>query len=210
MNRSVQIRRRSSTLSVTIEVSIWFHNPHFSDTSIFTRIHSFTIFARGHLFRGSSPSFEITISPAHIFLCGWFHFFRLCKVWRNTRRYLTQNSLAKYCTLHHFREYKSALWNSPGGGSTIFGFKVSKWFGVSGSGASGLLRSLVVRGLELTIHSTSVMKVLNASSSNWLPALRSRISRALRTVRIWRSQVPPMWLEWGTFISNGIVVSTKP
>ena len=110
-----------------------------------------------------------------------------------------------YCTLrHHLRQYRSALWNLPGGGSTSFCFRVSKWFGVRGSGASGSFRSLTESGLELTIHSTSVMRVLNASSSSWVPALTSRVSNAQRTVRIRRSHVPPIWLEWGTFIWNGI------
>ena len=47
-------------------------------------------------------------------------------------------------------------------------FIVRRWFGVSTSKESGSVRSSVAIGQLLTIASTSIMRVLRDSSSNWL------------------------------------------
>ena len=46
-----------------------------------------------------------------------------------------------------------------------------------------------LRGLELIMHSTSVIHVRKVSSSSWLPAFNNSGSSALRTLRINLSQV---------------------
>ena len=147
-----------------------------------------TTLPSGHLLRAPSFSLEMTTSPTARFLFGWTHFFLTCSVWRYSLRHLSQHSLAQCCTLlQRPRQYMSALWNSPGGGSTRLGFIVRRWFGVNGSGASALHRWSTLRGLELIMHSTSVMNVRKVSSSSWHPALDSRGSKAFRTLRINRS-----------------------
>ena len=164
-----------------------------------------TTLPSGHLLRVLSLSLEMTISPTARFLLGWTHFCLTCNIWRYPPRHLSQNSFAKYWTvLQRLLQYISALWNFPGGGSTLLGFIVRRWLGVNGSGASASHKLSTLRGLELIMHSTSVKSVRNVSSSSWLPACNSSGSSALRTLRIIRSHVPPMWLEWGTFNLNGI------
>ena len=52
----------------------------------------------------------------------------------------------------------------------------------------------------LTIASTSIMRVLRDSSSNWLAWFWSKPVSTLLAVRICLSHTPPMWLECGAFI----------
>ena len=124
--------------------------------------------ARGHLHRMSSLlSFEMTTSPTARFRLGWTHFWRDCRVCKYSFFHLVQNSSAAYCTRrHHFREYTSSRWKTPGGGRTTLLFISRMWLGVSGSGAPGSFRLAVVSGLELMMASASVTNVLKASSSN--------------------------------------------
>ena len=201
---SVQQRRGPDPLALAIERFI----RHQDLTYFLTRPSSLgwtcTTLARGHRPRGPSLSLEMTTSPIFRSFLGCTHFWRNCRDCRYSLRHLSQNSLAKYWTLlHHFLQYRSGRWNLPGGGRVTFGFMVRRWLGVSGSGASGLPRFSVVRGLELMIHSASVMKVLKASSSSCVPALMRDVSNARRTVPISLSQAPPIWLAWGTFILKG-------
>ena len=75
-----------------------------------------------------------------------------------------------------------------------------EWLGVSGSGKSGSLRVFTVNGRLFTIASASHRNVRRDSSSNWEPFLCNIADITLRTVRIWHSQTPPIWLAEGTFI----------
>ena len=72
-----------------------------------------------------------------------------------------------------------------------FVFAVNRWLGVNGASSSGDVE-IVVRGLELTIASTSHIKVRNVSSLSLVPNSRVSCERTLRTVLIWRSQIPPI------------------
>lgn len=150
--------------------------------------------ASGHWLHRPLSSFDKTTSPTDKFHFGWTLLTRVCRFYKNSWCHLSQNSLAKYCSLrHHFQQYISVLWIFPGDRSITFGSKVSKWLGVR---FWCYFRWFVVSGLEWTMHSASFIRVLNALPSIWVPTPRSSGSNELRTVHIKCSHVPPMWLEW--------------
>ena len=84
-----------------------------------------------------------------------------------------------------------------GDGNSTWVLRVSKWFGVSGSGANGSDRFSTVRGQQLTILSASVISMRRDSSSSWVPWSNNSDDRTDRVVRIRRSQIPPMCEAWG-------------
>ena len=134
-----------------------------------------------------------TTSSVCKFLRGRTHFWRCCKLSRNSFRQRVQNSFARCWTrLQRFLQNTSAGWKAPGGLRTTLDFKVSKWLGVRGLGQSGSASWLTVRGRLLTIASASRIRVLRDSSFNYSPLSCSRDKRTLRTDLIWRSQTPPM------------------
>lgn len=136
-----------------------------------------------------------TTSPTDKFHFGWTLLTRVCRFYKNSWCHLSQNSLAKYCSLrHHFQQYISVLWIFPGDRSITFGSWINGWGW--DSGAPGYFRWFVLSGLEWTMHSASFIRVLNALPSIWVPTPRSSGSNELRTVHIKCSHVPPMWLEW--------------
>ena len=61
---------------------------------------------------------------------------------------------------HRFSKYRSGGVNYPGGGMTALDFKVRRLLGDIGVGLFASLRVSTVGGLEFTINSTSVIKVL--------------------------------------------------
>ena len=143
----------------------------------------------------------ITTSSTCKSLLGRVHFRRSCKLSRNSFLQRDQNSFAKCWTrLQRFLQYTSAGWKTPGGARTTFDFIVSSWLGVKGLGESGSEIWVTVKGRLLTIASASHIRVLRDSSSNCRPLLFNSDERTLRTVLIWRSHTPPMWLAAGTFI----------
>ena len=88
--------------------------------------------------RAVFSSFTRTISLMVRFLRDRDHFWRSCKLRRNSFRQRDQNSLAKCCTrLQRLRAYMSAGSKVPGGASSTLDFMVNRWLGVSGAGESG-------------------------------------------------------------------------
>ena len=80
----------------------------------------------------------MTTSPTIKFLRGRDHFWRCCKLRRNSFLHRVQNSFAKCWTrLQRFLQYMSAGWKAPGGARTTFDFIVKRWLGVSGLAESG-------------------------------------------------------------------------
>ena len=133
--------------------------------------------------------------------CVFYHFWCSWREWRYSFFQRHQNSFARCWTrLQCLLEYMSAFWKFPGGGSTISDFIINRWFGVRGAKESGSARPSTVRGLLLMIASASHMNVLKDSSSSWFLLFSSNTDSTLRTLLIWRSQTPPMWLAEGTFI----------
>lgn len=105
-----------------------------------------------HSFRGSSSSLTITISPACVFHLGVCHRCLRVMLARCSFLHLLENCSAKYCTRRQrFRAYKSSLMNSPGGGTGMEDFIVSKWLCVNGSILVGSLILLTVSGRLFTI-----------------------------------------------------------
>ena len=51
---------------------------------------------------------------------------------------------------------------------TTFDFMVNRWLGVSGSGYCEEFMVFTASGLQLTMASASIMKVLKDSSSSWV------------------------------------------
>ena len=72
------------------------------------------------------------------------------------------------------------------------------WFGVNGSRQSGSDIFSTLSGREFTIFSVSTKNVRSDSSSSCCPDCNNSVSITARTVLIWRSQQPPMWLAEGT------------
>ena len=142
----------------------------------------------------------MTTSSTIKFLRGRDHFWRCCKLRRNSFLHRVQNSFAKCWTyLQRFLQYMSAGWKAPGGARTTFDFIVKRWLGVSGLTESGSVSWVTVKGRLLTIASASHIKVLRDSSSSCCPLSCNSDARTLRTVLICRSQTPPMWLAAGAF-----------
>ena len=166
---------------------------------------TFVIFASGHRFLDKSSSWRITTSPTWLFLWKVFHFFLLyCSV-KYSHCHLNQNWFVKYWTLHHrLLEYRLGRWKLPGGDNMRLVFDVSKWFGIKGSGESVSDRLSTVSGLLLTIFSASIIKVGNDSWSSWVPSSCINADSTERTVLKRRSQIPPMWEDFGVFILNSI------
>ena len=81
---------------------------------------------------------------------------------------------------------------------------VSKWLGVRDSGICGKFIVSTVRGRQFTMASASTMKVLRVWSSSWVVCCVRSDANTFRTVRIWRSQAPPIWLASGTFVLKSI------
>ena len=103
---------------------------------------------RGQRGRGASSSFNNTTSPVFRFLLGFCHLKRCCWWRRYSRFHRAQNCWVRYWTLRHdFLRYMSSLVNSPGAGRMGPAFMCSRWFGVSGSSASGSDRSMGERGI---------------------------------------------------------------
>ena len=170
-------------------------------TSPSSSSHASTTLASFHSLRGTSSSLMITISPTSTLRLGACHRCRRAMFERYSFLYLCQNCLDRYWTLlHHFLVYRSSLMNFHGGGSGTEDFIVIKWFGVSGSKLVGSLMLSTVRGREVIYNGHSFIKVLKEVLSN-LPTLLARtVLSTLFTVLIWRSQMPPVWLECGVFI----------
>ena len=157
--------------------------------------------ANCHLLRGRCSSLMITMSPTQRFLWGSSHFWRCCRLNKNSFLHRLQNSFAKCWTLlQRFLQYRSADWKLPGGGSTTFVFIVKRWLGVKGLAILGSFRLSTERGRLLMMASTSLIRVLRASSSSCKALSRKSGFRTLQTDLIWRSHTPPMWLAEGTFI----------
>ena len=85
---------------------------------------------------------------------------------------------------------------------TTWLFFVRMWLGVRGKGLVGSSRLSQVKGREFTMFTDSYRKVRRDSSSNWELDSARRTVRTLRTLRICRSQIPPIWEADGTFILN--------
>ena len=155
-------------------------------------------------FLGDSLSQTSTTSPSFIDLLGVVHF---CCFWSRAQYSFCQRSqswLARYWTLCHlFWKYWSGDSNFLGGGNTTWILRVSKWFGVSGSGANGSDRFSTVRRRQFTILSASVISVRRDSSSSWVPWSNNSDDRTDHVVRIWRSQIPPMCEAWGVLKLKG-------
>ena len=162
-------------------------------TTFFSSVSILTIPAIGHWFRWHS-FFNSTTSPTVKFGVCFFNFCLGCRLWRNSFLHLLQNSSAIYWTRHHrFLEYRSGGLNSPGGGMFTLDFKVRRLLGDIGVGLFASFRVSTVRGLEFTINSTSVIKVLRDSSFNdklWV--LKGPSNSMFLAVRIWRFQTKPI------------------
>ena len=157
--------------------------------------------ARLQWFLGLCSSLTITTLPIWRLRRGEVHLdlpWRFCK---NSFLRRSQNWHARYWTrLHHFLEYWSSLWKTPGGGETGHVFMVKMWFGINGASESGSLRLSRVSRRLLTMASASQIYVWKVFSSR-TPALASRRAvSTLRTVRICSSHTPPAWLADGRFI----------
>ena len=108
---------------------------------------------------------------------------------------------ARCCVrLHLFRQYRSSLLNSPGGGSTSLVFPVSSILGDNGGAESGSLRVSTVRDLLLILYSALQRKVLNDSSSRRLPCSLMRPFMTLLIDLICLSQTPPKLLAHAGFL----------
>ena len=134
--------------------------------------YTFTTLQSGHLLRVLSLSLEMTISPTARFLLGWTHFC-LIVIFEDTLPSTSARIHLLNTELRRLRQYISALWNFPCGGSTLSGCIVRRWLGVNCSGASASHKLSTPKGLELIMHSTSVKSVRNVSPSSWLPACNS-------------------------------------
>ena len=110
--------------------------------------------------------------------------------------YLVQNSFARCWTcLQRFLQYMSSRWKMPGGGRITLLFMIRIVLGVRGR-LDWSSRFSTIRGLELTMHSTSISSVLKDSSLSTLEWFFSMADRTFQTDLIWRSHTPPMWLPF--------------
>lgn len=108
----------------------------------------------GQEFLGAFSSIMTTRSPGVKFRLTLFHLCRNCINGRYSLIHRLQNRLARYCTcLHLLCEYRSSLWNSPGGMIGLV-FNWSKWFGVRGSRSFGSFVTVEI-GLSFMTASTS-------------------------------------------------------
>ena len=148
--------------------------------------------------RGVSSSLMITISPRVMFRCWPVHFWRCCKVCKNSFFQRLQNWFASNWTRRHlFLLYMSACTNDPGGGTTTVDRIVSRWFGVMGDNEAGSFRLSTVNGLLFMMLAVSVNSVRRQSSSSCVLVLYSTDVKILRAVRICISHTPPIWLAFG-------------
>ena len=115
-----------------------------------------------------------------------------------------QNSLAMCCThLHCLLQYKSGLWNFPGGGMTTFDFIVKMLASDNGWKLLGSFIISTARGQEFRIPSTSVISMRRDSLSRLFPCIFNTDARIART-EICLSQTPLMWLANGGVLCHFI------
>lgn len=152
----------------------------------------------GHSFLLSCLSFRRMMSPSLKFGLLCYHFWWFWSMLRYSICHLVQNVSARAWTLFHWCWYMYALVKSPGGVGIEPYFCVSRVKGVRNKGASGS-EETCTKGLALTIAETSAIRVVRTSwVSVGFPPCRSIESRMRCEMPIIRSQVLPMWDEWGT------------
>ena len=104
-------------------------------------------------------------------------------------------------TRHHlFRQYKSGLLKSSGGGITTFDFIVRMFDGARGKSLVGSLIVFTVNGHEIRIPSVSASSVRRDSLSSDFPCFERRDDSIARGDLIRLSQTSPMWLAAGGFL----------
>ena len=197
--------QRSRSLSILVQAPICKGHLNRADLTIFTWVVSRHTSITCHALRERLRSFTTTTSPTLKFRWGLVHFWRSWRLSKYSLRQRVQNSSGRCCTrLQCLWAYISAGSNFPGGDSRTLDFIAGRWLGVSGSGESGSVSWLTVRGRLLTIASASHINVLRDSSSSCLELCCKRDESTFRTVCIWHSHTLPMWLADGTFISKVI------